>query len=501
MAMKSPLFSMPVEVLCAIVVLLDPISLIAASQTSRALRTFIEPTRHDFIQRLLALELLPESGGIVPLLRARDSAITPPMGSPEWRRNKYACSLCLKLRSHTWFDNHSILRLRLRKPPPGSPEATKLTTWEPFDVRDPATRWKRAQRRAAEEKERLVSERATYHRYCTGADFPTSTLVKYNPFRINWNFDFGPADKHAEDVEKALCGTERDKRACNHCRHQRGDWSHPGLALGRPDAPIVKSRQVPFPHLFERHFPGFLDFLYKLNPDPALSPPKTHARHFKNYNLNHRHDMWTQYTAYCGSCLQWQEVAGFGYYTYYMKEVPMVPLDRPKHQPPIPWPTSCNQCSQKEDPSAFTQRASGAAIQVANAALDAVTDRLTCGWNCLFRDFGNYSLGRFHRAGKRIMSGLPSNPPTLETPAPTLILDESIIPDLRIRLEQLRSFFRDEVPDRIRDEYVSNFFKVWLEDYELNEAVYLQMKKATAMIKEQPGIVELYFSEREPYRL
>ncbi|KAK0754788.1 hypothetical protein B0T18DRAFT_399954 [Schizothecium vesticola] len=54
-AMKPPLLSMPVEVLCAIVVLLNPISLIAASQTSRALRTFIDPTRHNFIQRLLAL--------------------------------------------------------------------------------------------------------------------------------------------------------------------------------------------------------------------------------------------------------------------------------------------------------------------------------------------------------------------------------------------------------------------------------------------------------------
>lgn len=501
--MKPRLLSMPFEVLCAIVLLLDPISLIAASQTSRALRTFIDPTRHDFIQRLLALELLPESGGIVPLLRARDSAITPPMGSPEWRRNKYACSLCLKLRSHMWFDNHSILRLRLRKPQPGSPEATKLTTWESPEMRDPATRWKRAQRRAAEERERLAPERAAYHRYCTGADFPTSTLVKYNPLRINWDFDFGPADMHAEDAEKALCGTERHKRACNHCRYLRGDWSHPGLALGRPGAPIVKSRHVPFPHVFERHFPGFLDFLYERNPDPVLSPPKAYPRLFKhfNYNSNHRHDMWTQYTAYCGSCSQWQELAGFGYYASYMNEIPMVPLDRPKHQPPIPWPTCCNQCSQKEDRSAFTQRASGTAIQVANVALCAVTERLTYGWDGLLRHFEVHPLKPFRRTGESILSGLPSNPGTHQTPFRTLMFDESILPDLRIRLEKVRSFFRDGVPDRVRYEYVSNYFKLWIEDYELNEAVYLQMKKAVAMIKEQPGIVELYLSEREPYRL
>jgi len=125
---------MPVEVLYAIFVLLDHISIIAASQTSRALRTIIDPTRHDFVQRLLALELLPEYGGIAPRFRSRNSSVIPPTDNLKWRRIKYAYSLCLQLRSHMYFDNHSVLRLQLRKQPPGSREATKFTTWEPLEL-------------------------------------------------------------------------------------------------------------------------------------------------------------------------------------------------------------------------------------------------------------------------------------------------------------------------------------------------------------------------------
>ncbi|KAK1835634.1 hypothetical protein QBC39DRAFT_416308 [Podospora conica] len=444
--MDSYLLKTPVEILCAIFTLLDPISLIAVSQTSQALRNTISPSRNDFIQRLLALELLPEFGGIVPRFRGRDGAITPPfkLDSPEWRGNKYACLVCLKLRSHMFFDNHSILRLRTRKPPPGSQEATKLATWVPLEIRDPARRQKRAQRRAAAtaEKGRLGPERAVYHRYCTGVDFESYT----NPFRDR-NFDFGPFDKQAEEVEKMLCGTERHKRACNNCRYLRGDWSYQGLppALGRPGAPIIRSRQIAVPHIFERHFPGFLDFLHKRNP--ALSLPETHPRLLRMWlNANHRHDTWTLFTAYCGSCLQWQELAGFGY---------------------IAW----------------------------------IIFRLTLGWNELLTDFDSRDLKRFRRAAQRIVSGLPTKPLTRDRLFPKLDFDGSMLPELRVRMEYLRSFIRDELPAHLREHYSQGLMAPWLEDYELNEAVYLQIKKAMGMIEEQPGIVEQYLDERDPYRL
>ena len=44
-------------------------------------------------------------------------------------------------------------------------------------------------------------------------------------------------------------------------------------------------------------------------------------------------------------------------------------------------------------------------------------------------------------------------------------------------------------------------FKMWLEDHQLNEAVYLQITKAIAIMEEQPGLVAMYMAEREPYRL
>lgn len=42
---------------------------------------------------------------------------------------------------------------------------------------------------------------------------------------------------------------------------------------------------------------------------------------------------------------------------------------------------------------------------------------------------------------------------------------------------------------------------MWLEDHQLNEAVYLQMAKAITTIEEQPGLVEIYITERGPYSL
>lgn len=437
--LPPPLLSMPVEVLCAIFVLLDPISLIATSQTSRTLQTIIDPTRHDFVQRLLSLELLPESGG---------SSITPPTVSPAWRRNKYACSLCLKLRSHMYFDNHSILRQRLRKPPPESREATKLTTWEPLELRHPVTRHKRARQRAA-------------------------------------------ADKTADELDEALCGTKRHKRACNPCRHLRGDWSHPGRTLGPPDAPIIKSRRVSRHHILERHFPGLLDFLHERNPHPALAPPATYPRGFRYFNIHRRYETWTLYTAYCVSCTQWHELAGFGYYAWSPRESPTVPLL-----------SRCHPCSQREDPSAFSQLLARAALQAANAALKAVDFRLAWGWNSLYKHFTDQQLKPVGRAGTPILHGLPWKRRTDKQMYPTLDLGEDMIPELRVRLERLRSLFPDELPSRVRESYGSDrVFKMWLEDHQLNEAVYLQITKAITMMEEQPGLVEMYIAEREPYRL
>lgn len=137
-----------------------------------------------------------------------------PSGAETSTPARYASSYARTCTSTTT----SSLRLRLRKPPSGSREATKLTTWEPLELRDPATRHERARQRAGADKVRLAPERAAYHQYSTGVGFPPR-----DPFRRNFDFDFdyGPADKSADELEKELCGTERHKRACNPCRHAR----------------------------------------------------------------------------------------------------------------------------------------------------------------------------------------------------------------------------------------------------------------------------------------
>lgn len=181
--------------------------------------------------------------------------------------------------------------------------------------------------------------------------------------------------------------------------------------------------------------------------------------------------------------------------------MPTVPLADPK-RPSIPLLFLCHQCSQEEDPSAFSQRLARAAIESANAALKAVDFRLAWGWNSLYKHFTDQELKPVGRAGTPILHGLPWKRRTDKQMYPTLDLGEDMILELRVRLERLRSCFSDELPSRLRELYASDrVFKMWLDDHQLNAAVYLQITKAIAMMEEQPGLVEMYITEREPYRL
>jgi hypothetical protein len=95
--------SLPTEILCAIIRLVDPIGLISLSQASCAFRALIQPSQNDFVQRLLALELDPALGGIVRF-RSRDNNLTPPWDDAEaWKAIRFACVGCMKLLPHTVF--------------------------------------------------------------------------------------------------------------------------------------------------------------------------------------------------------------------------------------------------------------------------------------------------------------------------------------------------------------------------------------------------------------
>jgi len=514
---KPTLLTLPAEVLCVIITHLTPTSLIDLSQTSKAFRNIIKPTRGDFLRRLLAWELLPEFGGIVPLFRARDNALTPPWDSPEWRRNKYACSVCLKLRSHMWFDNHSILRLGMRKPPPGSREAEKLTDWEPLELRDPAARWKRVQQRVAEERELLRPEREIFHRYCNGADNMNSNLLRV---------DFGPIDRRAAQAEKMLCGTERHKRACNECRRLRGDWNRPNQNYGSLEAPIIKSRQVQFPRGLDRNFPGLVDYLKELNPGAKLSLPDPLPRLFKVWQEDRRYNLWTLHTAWCGSCHQWQELAGLRQYVCYPVEKPVrlragegpdINDDDNDHgndnSSRVTWPSWCNECArtvapyvfnEQHSPYDFNEQVSNVVIKMAERSLVGLAYQMTFGWTLLHRDFTSGRLKSFADVGLPIVSMLPWDPKCFEGSSGelrSLVFNESTFALIRDQLREIRRFLMEELPADLREELVSTWFKFWLEDYELHEDMYLRMHEIVRLIKEDRGVMESYFRDRDPYRI
>ncbi|KAK4222915.1 hypothetical protein QBC38DRAFT_326068, partial [Podospora fimiseda] len=118
---------------------LDPIALIALSQTSKFFRQCINPTPHEFRQRLLAMESLPEfsdyrdqvhfdrdewrAESLLCLLVIRD---TQP-----WHGGRYACFGRMKLLQYDMFENLDWVEAPLTKPWPGNDEWNKLlvTSW------------------------------------------------------------------------------------------------------------------------------------------------------------------------------------------------------------------------------------------------------------------------------------------------------------------------------------------------------------------------------------
>lgn len=158
--LQTPILQCPSEILCPIVVSLDPISLINLSQTSRGFRHFIQPTKAHFLQHVLALELLPENNGrncVLPLFDDRSNSNT---NDQDWEGVRYACAGCLRLRSYMFFDPQAISKLGFKKPPPWSTEANRATDWEPFnDAGDPENPRRMRKRIEKREKERALWRR------------------------------------------------------------------------------------------------------------------------------------------------------------------------------------------------------------------------------------------------------------------------------------------------------------------------------------------------------
>ncbi|KAI9743885.1 MAG: hypothetical protein M1818_002619 [Claussenomyces sp. TS43310] len=282
LSLQTNFSSLPAEIQCQILPFLDPIALISLSQTNRYLRRLISPERSHFVKRLLQLELDFKYGGIIPRFHAHDNLLLPPCDDLKtWATIRYACSGCLKLLSHKHFDNHSLLRLGLRKPPLGSVAATQLSGWEIGD----------AKARGLRRQARLRAETETRRRWQELRQLPSHY------------FDNGLPLEELADVE--LSGLKRERRMCNECCYQQGVWARPTTSnAGSARTPVIKSRPMRYRDATERYFPGLFSY--------SAEDLKGFPERLKQYRTNAiEFEFWTTYRVRCPTCAIWQEMAAF----------------------------------------------------------------------------------------------------------------------------------------------------------------------------------------------
>lgn len=492
MQLKMPNFSqLPPEVLSDVVILLDPIALISLSQTSRFFRNFIRPSKLHFAQRLLALELLPEHGGVTPLFRGRDNRLLPPIEHDSWRNAKYACCSCLRLRHHMWFNNHSILGLYLRKPPPGSLAAAQLTDWVPHSDQTSA-RVLHAHRNAESDRWIMQEARTKYHRASTGLD-------RLATFDVD---DMGPIDRRAEEAEKVICGLKRLERQCLECRFQHGHWNRPTRDnLGTRDAPLIISRQREFLDIFERCFPGFIP-----------RPPKAQLPSIFRVEGNETPYLkLILYVCRCFSCGVWQEMAAFRILPDYDRFSPVADIDTQTAMGAI----NCNHCEfRKFGHTAFTKVITERALGLAATSLAQIRNRLEFGWRLLKNDIkpGN-GLSKHRKSVQELLKGVKHVhvPRTLWHPGGdeankiasvnAFEMRDKMLSRNQKRVVKIRAFLEENLNVEEYGELVDSWFKLWLFDYEKNAAAYNRMSRVFICIRDDPQHLVRFLLQQNPYEI
>ncbi|KAL0469285.1 hypothetical protein QR685DRAFT_282817 [Neurospora intermedia] len=516
------LHNAPLEILLIILDNVDPISLINLAQTCQTLRATIRPTRINFLQRLLALELIPEYGGIAPLLRGRDSQISPPMGSKDWKSNKYACGGCLKLLPHTRFDNHNILRLDLRKPPPGSREANRLAEWWFIDRWDDSVRARIFQHRIhiRARDESLADVRKRYHE----AIHPWDSMRQaggINQFLWAGNMEaeiLAANDRIASDHELLICGLRRHSRRCIECIFLRGDWhrnknsiNNAGRAGSLP-YPVITGRKLDFYNLFDRCFPNLF------HPVPRAEM----GRRFYYYGA---HDNKTYHLTMrilrCGGCAKWNEALQFRFLPfdayeevhfltraidkYLVQDAELGELREPR----------CNRCFLKEHGmAAFRRHLVAFARSLMVDALKKAQYQVLFGWDKLrddfrlpFGDYANYWV----EYGKSIVSEFPIQGEDLVTEPflTTHQLDElsqrftcftSFVERMYQGLRPVRPAISDiRTNEEIMASTMDSWFRVWYDDYHLYEKTYRRLQDQLKWIEQHELEVVSYALEADPW--
>ena len=316
--------SLPVEILCSIFRLLDPIGLISISQTNSKFRTVVQPQRTHLLERLLELECREEIGGVTPVFRSRDNHLDPDFTSKEWYSARWACSICLHMLPHTAFDNHYILRLQYRKPLPRSAAASPYTSWEP--TREGKSRKQyhlHKQQSNSRDEDREIRRRYYLASRCNTlipnhdvrdrgarlASFQDSGMITFQGLSLDEYCSITQEeeqvllDHEARLIERERCGFKRHLRKCNECRFRRGELSSI-VQRGTDKMPIVPSRRLPFPSALDRYFPGFPAIMRSVRPT-AKAPVQC------VYRDDVFDSLWTMWMLRCPGCSRWQEMRAF----------------------------------------------------------------------------------------------------------------------------------------------------------------------------------------------
>lgn len=334
----ASLNALPTELQCAVFCLLDPVGLISISQTNRAFRNTIQPTRKNFLERLLQLELDERQGGNTPLFNPRTNALSPAWTEPEWKLMRWACSGCLRLRPAEYFDNHSILRLAYRKPISGSPASKPYTSWEATPKASPFLPHVRREQRPRSdqciEEKRIrrryglaSSKRWTAIAYATEAEdtynelqgcgwiaWEDSTLTEF--LRLDPEQKKAIFDEEVNAIEKLRCGYKRHLRKCHECRYQSGQLKPKLIGSGGiARIPVVTSRQYRIPTIMDRYYPRFSEELQ--NKRPTSNPPS-----YAIYRANVRDRFWPMYMIRCPDCEKWKEQRMFMTGLSYLSNIP-----------------------------------------------------------------------------------------------------------------------------------------------------------------------------------
>ncbi|KAL2264508.1 hypothetical protein VTJ83DRAFT_7018 [Remersonia thermophila] len=461
---------LPAEVLHLIMRELDPIALIALSQTSREWRALIRPNRHDFEQRLLALELHPHHGGLVPYWDDHKQRLAPSWDSPEWKTAKYACCGCMKLRTHMMFDNHAILRRRWRKPYAGCVEFDKAlrTDWEPFE---PALRWQHIQERAQKERQDRQAWAAVA---AWREEYRLANPPEHNFIAV----DLPPTDQEKEAL-RHLVGANRQRRRCVECQRKAGRWKHQDAssADGKVKPIVAKSRSKTFKVVWERWVPGLFD------EHPGVFP-----LYWRSLN-NYRNGIYASlYVAWCPRCETWKEYAAFRDWHPYNNGEGLTGERRE---------FACVQCALEEqaEPRRVVEELCDQLRHLLD--LEGAEHRLGFGWRFISQDLQAHPRDRGIRAevleGVRFRADSASQSP---------VINESTLPDLRRRVVRYRQYMYNEADKETRDRQVMSWFKMWLDEYELLEDAYFLVKRLHDKLRTgHLNFILDYLKTQDPYRL